>query len=52
MGDSLNELSKRVDTKISEGLSSTLTQFETRLERALESSRRTVETSLREQDHN
>ena len=44
--DQFEKLSQRIDTKINEGLTSSLSQFQSKLEAALESIRQTVTTSL------
>ena len=44
--DKFEKLSQKIDTKINEGLTTMLTQFELRLEAALDSIRQTVTTSL------
>ena len=44
--DQFEKLSQNINTKIREGLTTTLTQFESRLEAALDSLRQTVENSL------
>ena len=49
--DQFERLSQRIDTKINEGLTTSLTQFESRLEAALESIRQMVTTSLSARSH-
>ena len=49
--DQFERLSQEIEVKINEGLTSTLSQFESRLENALESLRQTVSASLGGRSH-
>ena len=49
--EQFERLSQEIETKINEGLTSTLSQFESRLESALESLRQTVSASLGGRSH-